>query len=107
MEETLEEAVVALFEGRGTELAVEINTPEQAEQASASETTEDDNTTAAPETTLDLADNDIAGLARLASDHYEAAQQALQRGDWATYGEELDKVEAALNALVELTRESE
>lgn len=107
MEETLEAAVVALFEGRGTELAVDINTPEQAEKPGTTEPVEDDTAVAAPETTLDLADNDIAGLARLASDHYEAAQQALQRGDWATYGEELDNMEAALNALVELTREGE
>ena len=40
-------------------------------------------------------------LARIASDHYEAAQVALRRGDWATYGRELDQMEAALQALVE------
>jgi hypothetical protein len=53
----------------------------------------------------DLVDMDITQLAQIASDHYEAAQRALQQGDWATYGTELEKMEAALKALVLLTNE--
>jgi hypothetical protein len=51
-----------------------------------------------------LSDN-IGQLARTASEHYEAAQAALRNGDWATYGEELQKMKAALDALVKLTQE--
>jgi uncharacterized membrane protein (UPF0182 family) len=40
-------------------------------------------------------------LAETASGHYEAAQAALQDGDWATYGEELDQLEEVLNELME------
>lgn len=46
---------------------------------------------------------DINQLAVTASTHYEAAQKALQNGDWATYGEELEKMKAALDDLVRLT----
>ena len=48
-----------------------------------------------------LIDEEIRDLAQLASDYYEAAQAALQDGDWATYGEELDKMEAALKEMVD------
>ncbi|MBE7469737.1 MAG: UPF0182 family protein [Anaerolineae bacterium] len=49
--------------------------------------------------------DDLNQLAITASNHYEAAQKALQNGDWATYGEELEKMKAALDALVRLTSE--
>ncbi|RME79493.1 MAG: UPF0182 family protein, partial [Chloroflexi bacterium] len=45
----------------------------------------------------------VGELARTAAAHYEAAQEALRRGDWAAYGEELNKMESALKALVRLT----
>lgn len=46
---------------------------------------------------------DANQLAITASNHYDAAQKALQNGDWTTYGEELKKMKAALDALVKLT----
>jgi hypothetical protein len=47
--------------------------------------------------------DDVEALAREAQDAYARAQEALQRGDFATFGEELDRVAAALDRLVELT----
>jgi hypothetical protein len=44
-------------------------------------------------------------LAESASAHYETAQEALQAGDWATYGAELEQLEADLNALLEVLGE--
>ena len=47
--------------------------------------------------------SDVDGLIQYANDHFEAAQAAQRTGDWATYGAEIDKVEAALARLAELT----
>lgn len=38
-----------------------------------------------------------------ALDHYNKAQDALRRGDWATYGEEIDAMKADLDELARLT----
>ncbi len=113
MEETLAEALVALFEGGADELLTTPGAPTIDEPSTTGEaSTTDQGTTSADTTqpastgdtsTADLADKDIAELAQIASDHYEAAQRALQKGDWTTYGQELDKMEEALNALIELT----
>jgi uncharacterized membrane protein (UPF0182 family) len=46
---------------------------------------------------------DVAGLVAYANAHFEAAQQALHNGDFATYGSEMDKVNAALHQLGVLT----
>jgi len=46
---------------------------------------------------------DVAGLIEYANVHFEAAQAALRAGDFATYGEEMDLVEAALQQLSELS----
>ena len=46
---------------------------------------------------------DVDGLIQYASEHFDAAQAALRAGDFATYGEEMDRVEAALARLTELT----
>jgi uncharacterized membrane protein (UPF0182 family) len=46
---------------------------------------------------------DVAGLVEYANAHFELAQTALKNGDFATYGAEMDKVEAALRALGPLT----
>ena len=46
--------------------------------------------------------SDLAGLIQYANDHFEVAQQALRDGDFARYGEEITKVEAALRRLDEL-----
>jgi uncharacterized membrane protein (UPF0182 family) len=45
----------------------------------------------------------VYDLARQADEHYTAAQDALQAGDWATYGAELDAMEQVLRQLVEIT----
>jgi uncharacterized membrane protein (UPF0182 family) len=47
--------------------------------------------------------SDVAGLIDYANQHFEAAQTAAGNGDFATYGEEMDKVAAALARLGELT----
>ena len=39
---------------------------------------------------------DVDGLVQYANAHFELAQEALREGDFATYGEEIAKVEAAL-----------
>jgi len=48
---------------------------------------------------------DIADLIAEAQEHYNKAQQYLQAGDWAGYGEELDALEAVLTQLAELAAE--
>ena len=45
----------------------------------------------------------MAGLVDYANSHFELAQTALRNGDFATYGAEMDKVQAALAALGQLT----
>jgi uncharacterized protein len=46
--------------------------------------------------------SDVAGLIAYANTHFERAQAALRAGDFATYGAEIAKVEAALKRLDEL-----
>jgi hypothetical protein len=46
---------------------------------------------------------DVTDLVQEAEAAYQAAQTALRRGDFAAYGEELDRLGAALDRLVELT----
>jgi uncharacterized membrane protein (UPF0182 family) len=46
---------------------------------------------------------DVDGLVEYANLHFELAQAALRAGDFGTYGEEIAKVEAALQRLGELT----
>jgi uncharacterized membrane protein (UPF0182 family) len=46
---------------------------------------------------------DVAGLIAYANLHFDLAQTALRAGDFATYGEEMKKVEAALADLSRLT----
>jgi uncharacterized membrane protein (UPF0182 family) len=43
--------------------------------------------------------NDVKGLISYANAHFEAAQAALRAGDFATYGAEIAKVQAALRQL--------
>jgi uncharacterized protein len=45
---------------------------------------------------------DVPGLVAYANEHFELAQAALRAGDFAAYGEEIAKVEAALQRLDEL-----
>lgn len=45
----------------------------------------------------------LQDLVRQADEHYAAAQAALQRGDWATYGAEIEAVGQIIKQLVALT----
>ena len=45
----------------------------------------------------------VYDLALQADQHYTAAQEALQAGDWAAYGAELDAMEQVLKQLVDIT----
>jgi phage shock protein A len=45
----------------------------------------------------------VAGLAQQAEDAFERAQAALQQGDFATYGEEIDLARALIAQIVALT----
>ncbi len=57
----------------------------------------------AGEEAVEVLPTDVRELARSARDHYEAAQQCLENGDWACYGEELRAMERDLDALIEAT----
>ena len=46
---------------------------------------------------------DVAGLIEYANTHFAAAQEALRDGDFARYGIEMERVQAALRALDDLT----
>ena len=46
--------------------------------------------------------SDVAGLIAYAKTHFDLAQAALRAGDFALYGEEIARVEAALQRLDEL-----
>ncbi|MEE9398833.1 MAG: UPF0182 family protein, partial [Dehalococcoidales bacterium] len=48
-----------------------------------------------------------AELAELAQEHYYKAQEYLKAGDWAGWGEELQKMEEALSRLVDLSARTE
>jgi len=50
---------------------------------------------------------ELAELAKLAQEHYNKAQDYLKAGDWASWGEELRKMEEVLSQLVELTTRQE
>jgi uncharacterized membrane protein (UPF0182 family) len=109
MRETLAEALEALFEEQGdlvpvTATASETGPAVEPAEEAAQPVEPPSSTTAISD---DLADLSVAQLAELASTHYEAAQKALQEGDWATYGAELETVEAALAVLVDKTRPNE
>ncbi|MDM8530980.1 UPF0182 family protein [Anaerolineales bacterium HSG25] len=55
----------------------------------------------------DVDTTNVSELAELASFHYNAAQTAAQRGDWATYGDKLRELEAVLQTLLEVTASNE
>ena len=114
MEETLAEALVALFDTDETLLAeaTDSSTTPSAEEPEPETTSSDTSpqTSAGEDASAtdvaaaeEFTNQNIAELAQLASSHYEAAQTALRKGDWTTYGEELEKMEQALEALLQLT----
>jgi uncharacterized membrane protein (UPF0182 family) len=107
MEETLAEALLRLFEDDEALLAGATSTPSTAEETAPSEPVqeapvEEDASASEVAEAEELTNRNIAELAQLASNHYEAAQVALRDGDWATYGTELEKMEQALEALLQL-----
>ena len=50
---------------------------------------------------------DVAALVSSAQNHWDSAQEALRAGDWATYGEEMNALQAVLSELVDLTEGSQ
>jgi hypothetical protein len=95
MRETLAEGLEVLF-SEDTSTLTSADAPPTAGET---ETTPE----ATPPADMELLSQDVNQLATTASNHYEAAQKALQNGDWTTYGAELEKMKAALDALVRLT----
>ncbi|MBC8253336.1 MAG: hypothetical protein H8E35_04830 [Ardenticatenia bacterium] len=89
MSETLAEGLVSLF-GKGAAGAVDVETERPVVGTG----------------DVDILTGDAAqqiyDLAHQAEEHYTAAQAALQNGDWATYGAELDAMEVVLQELVEI-----
>jgi len=83
MQPTLKESIAAIFgtEATPTEPVTEPPTPAEPEE---------------PIIT------DIASLIEEAQQHYDKALQYLKAGDWASYGEELDAMEAVLDQLAQL-----
>ena len=56
-----------------------------------------------PEAALPPLEGDIAELVLQADEHYWAAQECLQVGDWTCYGQEMEALQQALEALVTAT----
>ena len=52
-------------------------------------------------------EEDVQDLARIAQEHWEAAQEALKTADWETYGQEMAELEQVLKKLLETTGEIE
>ncbi len=90
MEETLNEALQAL-------LGDSIGVPDLPGQPAGE-------TSASPAPVVEAA---VENLIQSANQHLEAAQAAQRVGDWATYGAELDALEAALQQLLALTQDGE
>lgn len=104
MEPTLTDALVKIF---GPDVAPELTTTTV--PANTTTTTTPDGTTTTtvpsgttttttggPSTTLPT---DATALIELANQHYQAALEAQQRGDWAEYGEQLEELGKVLQAL--------
>lgn len=91
MEETLGQALVSLFTKGQSDSPTRPTTQQTTRPSSPS--------------SINLDTTNIADLAEAAGHHYDAAQTALQAGDWATYGAELEQMEATLSALIRLTRD--
>jgi uncharacterized membrane protein (UPF0182 family) len=106
---TLAEALRLLLEAEGSNVPTPSPTPTPTPDPGASPTpTPDPGASPTPGPTIDPNDplpSDIAGLIEYANVHFELAQAALRDGDFATYGEEIAKVEAALARLNELAPE--
>ncbi len=102
MEETLEEALAALFE----DSAIVVETPET-DVGDTAVVPED--TTEEPEEEPIVIDGDVTveDLIQSANAHFEAAEAAQREGDWATYGEEIEALQRDLEQLSRLVEQSE
>lgn len=116
MRETLAEAAEALFSGAVPAVIPDPELDDAPPPTTVADEEIDDSSVASSETqpvgpvlapgpvvSAPPADADVSTLAQRASEHYEAAQVALQDGDWATYGAELNQMAVALEELVALT----
>ncbi len=102
--ETLGEALQLLLEAEGGNGPAPSPTPEPTPEPEPGESPEPG---ASPEPTPPTPGetppaDDLQGLIEYANTHFELAQQALRDGDFATYGAEMELVEAALRQLDEL-----
>jgi uncharacterized protein len=89
--ETLGEALGLLLEAEGNPSPIPTPGPDTGPTPSP---------TATPSTPPDAGlPNDIPGLIVYAKTHFDLAQTALRAGDFARYGEEIDRVDAALERL--------
>ena len=115
MRPTLEAALTALFEGRGTPLAAEV--PEDADAAGSGSTDQGaagaDDQPATPALTPETAVDAVApstlepglGVVELVERlrvHQDAAAEALQAGDWIEFGRQMDGQEQVIRRLEEL-----
>lgn len=98
MEETLTEAIVAVFAGTAQTIP-----PPETEEAVPPETAVDAQATRPPGTGTIEVDAQVQALIESANEHYLAAEAAQRAGDWATYGTELEALQADLTRLLELT----
>ncbi len=91
-EETLADCLVSLFGSKA----------ENGVSGSGSGDGKDDGSqTSTNETGADTSNLSITEIAQLVQDYYEKAKTAQQNGDWAEYGDNLDKMEEYLNMLVD------
>ena len=95
MESTLEEALTRLF-GEGTPTVPVSADPEERDETPGTETPVPSPAAPLPD---DLADASVTELIRAANDAFEAAQQASREGDWAAYGDALERLEQILQQL--------
>jgi uncharacterized protein len=91
-EETLADCLVSLFGNKAE------NGVSGAGSGDGSDDSGDTGTDISGSETNDLS---ITEIAQLVQDYYEKAKTAQQNGDWAEYGDNLDKMEEYLNMLVE------
>lgn len=106
MDETLGGALASLLEAEPADVAEVLQEELQLEaETIAGELDEEAETETAvnPTPSADIANIDMDALIESANAHFEAAQEAQQNGDWATYGDELEALEQDLAQLLELT----
>jgi hypothetical protein len=98
MRATLEEALFALVQAGPS-------VPEIVEEQVADQPDEDETETAEPAPTREaqVIEGTIEALIESAGAHFEAAEAAQRKGDWATYGQELAALRDVLEQLAEMT----